>query len=234
MGFITGTASLLAKGVWGTAKAASDVLFNRGAIARTLVGGAIGAIGGYNSESELGNSNLNARNALQWGAVGALGGLGLGLGHEAARFAVKSATKRGNFTKTGDWLASQAVRMPDRLYNLGIGGVKKGYGLGKSVANAGLWAMNHPFVAGGIGGAAYLGATGVANKFNHPFTSPSLSGATVSTNYDQQAIAAENGNRFVSPAGQTGSLPSMMGPITRGFQNSTDGLVQGLHRGRHS
>jgi hypothetical protein len=53
--------------------------------------------------------------------------------------------------------------------------------------------------------------------------------------YDHQAIAAqEMMSATVAPTGMVGTGPQMAGPMHNAMQRSTQGLVQGLHRGRHS
>jgi hypothetical protein len=119
------------------------------------------------------------------------------------------------------------------------GGVAKNfmsrmYGTGKMAGKIGLgvtqFAMSHPLAiagsAAGIYGLAY--ATRMAGP-----DSPTLRGVKVRTNYDRQAMAAEMMSSGVAPTGTIGSYPQMQRPIQQAMQQSAEGLVQGMHRGRH-
>lgn len=100
-------------------------------------------------------------------------------------------------------------------------------------------AIKHPFATlGVVGGAA--GAYGLASR---P-TSPTLRGdveraqrslrANTRIDYNAQMLAAETMRESgVAPMGTLGTVPQMMGPMQKSFQDSTTGVVQGLHRGRH-
>ncbi|RKZ06470.1 hypothetical protein DRQ25_13830 [Candidatus Fermentibacteria bacterium] len=96
----------------------------------------------------------------------------------------------------------------------------------KGAFNVGLFAVRHPYLTmGTIGTGAYL-ATDTS-----PYDSPSLSGANLKTNFNEEQIAARALN-------ESGIAP--MGGITSGasirnqrLMESTYGLTQGLHRSRH-
>lgn len=115
----------------------------------------------------------------------------------------------------------------------GRAGVRGGKGLGKLVQKTAMFALEHPVATAGIIGAGAL--AGAATGFTEdPFVSPTLSGANVSTKYNQQAIAArELQMSMIAPVGAVGPAPQMLGNMQRKMMQSTDGLVQGLHRGRH-
>jgi len=106
-------------------------------------------------------------------------------------------------------------------------------GFGKRL---GTFAMYHPglTIAGvgavGVGGALALGGE----------RSPTMAGADVNVRYDQQMIAAQDimaGS--IAPMGGIGTYPQFVEMEQRRaaqrqqMRNSTSGLVQGLHRGRH-
>jgi hypothetical protein len=78
-------------------------------------------------------------------------------------------------------------------------------------------------------GAGYLGASYAAR----PVESPTLAGADMNVNYvDQTSAARELMSDQMSPMGQV--MPAYsMGPSLARLQASTEGLTQGLHRGRH-
>ena len=110
------------------------------------------------------------------------------------------------------------------------GWVGKRLGILGNVAKFGL---NHPVLSAGLVG----GAIGSKMLYNDAFDSPTLSGAHVSANYDQQAIAAdllqEGG---ISPMRYIETAPQMTQRNARKqaeLERSTQGLVFGLHRGRH-
>lgn len=105
--------------------------------------------------------------------------------------------------------------------------VQLGTGTAKAAGKVARFALENPLVL--VGGAA--GAYALTS--NPGGTSPTLDGAKVNTRYNQQAIAAENMQRGVAPAGMTGSAPQMMSSWHKQMQMSTGGLVQGLHAGRH-
>jgi len=110
------------------------------------------------------------------------------------------------------------------------------YSAGKGVGKAGLglasFAIQHPVGLAAAGGAAY--GLAYATRLAGP-GSPTMRGAKVNTQYDRQAIAAcEMNEGVLAPTGMVGTMPMMARPMQDALQNSTNGLVQGLHRGRHS
>jgi len=114
-------------------------------------------------------------------------------------------------------------------------GVKDTAGYAPSLAKTALsvtsFAIKNPLTTVGIiGGGAYAYKSLSSGGFGE---SPTLSGSRVSANYDQQSIAAERMNSGIAPIGQVGPVTSMMGPGQARFEHSTEGLVNGLHRGRH-
>lgn len=112
-------------------------------------------------------------------------------------------------------------------------GVRAGGRIGKYAGKAALFAFEHPIMTAGIIGTGL--AAGTAAGFTEdPFVSPTLTGANVNTEYDQQAIAAQELQAsMIAPIGGVGTAPQMMGSMHRAMMGSTQGLVQGLHRGRH-
>jgi len=106
-----------------------------------------------------------------------------------------------------------------------------GKGILQSTMHGAKTVARHPYVTMGVLGGGYFATSTIMH--NHGPTSPTLSGATVNTQYDQQQIAAMSIQSGMMPTGQVGSYPRMQKPMHRALQNSTTNLVQGLHRGRH-
>jgi len=112
-------------------------------------------------------------------------------------------------------------------------GARAGWGVTKQLpsiasaaTNIGLFAVRHPYMTlGAVGAGMYLAGGGAS-----PYASPSLSGAHMSLNINQELAAAELMNTGVAPMG--GMIP---GAVIRNqrLMESTNGLVQGLHRSRH-
>jgi hypothetical protein len=102
-----------------------------------------------------------------------------------------------------------------------IGAGKLGIGAGKMAYRAGRWALRHPWGAAGLAGAG-IGMAALAG---------SGAGASGLTEESMSAIATAHGYP------STGFAPGM-GSTTRQdsramFMDSTFGLVQGMHAGRH-
>jgi hypothetical protein len=90
--------------------------------------------------------------------------------------------------------------------------------------------LKHPVAVGAAAGAGYL-----AYNYDSSMESPTLSGGQMNTQWNQQAIAAEEIQMGqYSSSGSMGSAPQMVNKIQDNFTRSTQGLVQGLHRSRHS
>lgn len=99
-------------------------------------------------------------------------------------------------------------------------------------AKMGRFAFEYP-VGLAIAGIGAYGALQVLGSYGQSGRSPTISGAKVRTDYNQQAIQAEEMmSQFVQPPGAMGAAPQYRRQMQR-FQNSTMGLVQGLHRSRH-
>ena len=115
---------------------------------------------------------------------------------------------------------------PRAMYDVAKGTAKSTASIGM---RAGLLAAEHPGITaslavGGLAASSYMGGP----------SSPTMSGARVNVDYNQQAIAAqEMGMGRISPDSMIGPAPQMMGPMHRAMQSSTYGLVQGLHNSRH-
>lgn len=133
----------------------------------------------------------------------------------------------GPFTAFGSSPMGFATR------KFGKAGAKVGRGGGKYFSKAAMFALEHPIATGGIIGGGVI-AGKLSGVTEDPFISPTMTGVKVNTKYDQQAIAAsELQASMISPIGAVGSAPQMMGNMHRTMMQSTGGLVQGLHRGRH-
>lgn len=211
---LMGGTTAASRAVLGTAKTGWGAAFGRGVGTRLLNTGklmGIGAIAGGATAAFQEDSNsptLKLRNILGGAAAGAGLVAGAGLGFAMGRQVAKAS-----------WSAA-AGRM---------------YGVGKRLGKAGLglasFAIQHPVgiaaAGAGIYGLAY--ATRVAGP-----GSPTLRGARVNTQYDRQAIAAAEMNAGVlAPSGMVGTMPQMARPMQEAMMQSTQGIVQGMHRGRH-
>lgn len=109
---------------------------------------------------------------------------------------------------------------------------KAAWNTAKTAGRLGLGLMENavPLAAAGVG---LYGATKVLGTFGQTGRSPTMEGVSVRTDYNQQAMQAEEMNSmFVNTPGIMGAAPQYREQIQR-FQNSTTGLVQGLHRSRH-
>jgi hypothetical protein len=194
--------------------------------AGAVIGGVAGGLSS-NAQSTTGLAGDIIGGALIGTAVpsalgaAAIGGLGAGaLGFMKAKAGAKAAWAGIKAVAQDPRIATQAaLRLQNRL--------GKQIGRGVGVVS---FALNHPLLTiGGIGGAA--GGLALMSSLD---TSPTLSGARVQTNYDQQALAAEilQSSSF-SPAGTVENAPQYLGRRQRELERSTRGLTQGLHRSRH-
>jgi hypothetical protein len=174
--------------------------------ARILGGGVIGgAIGGIASGSNTGTGW--ATDVARGAAIGA----GIGL----ASFAIPSVPA-GKLAKA-KWLASGGKRAGKVALGTGLLGVSiAGVGL-KTGIGVGRFALRHPaFTIAGLGGGG-LAMYGLARS------GPQNANRSV----DEMARMAEyQGNP------STGFSPGE-GSTRAAFEQSTEGLVQGLHRSRH-
>ena len=188
------------------------------------------------------------KNIFKRAAVGAVGGSIYGFASSDSY----SATGQFMDTMRGATLGAAALGLGVGAVRGAPGAIRRSYQSGrlkeagkmlwggsKMATNAGFkiggFALKHPVATAAIAGGGYMAATGVG--MGQPMSSPTLEGATVDTRYDQQMMAMselQQSAAAVAPTGQVGTAPMMMGPYHRALQRSTSGLVQGLHRGRHS
>lgn len=258
MGFLKLATGTIGKaglgGAKGTGKLATGHVAGRMALGAGI-GGAWGFLGsGYDSPSL--RLEAAAKGALFGGAIGgatwALPRAAKGawkLNQKAGRHAVWSAAGElgmGQFTRTNPFTGAvmtagrRHVGTMEALKASPLGLAGKG-ALGASnvaaggLMKAGTWAFEHPVMAAGIGAA---GVGGVA-YMNRDTPSPTMTGATMmNVNYNQQAIMADQMMTGGMRPGQYGTghigpAPQMMGRMHRSMMQSTYGLTQGLHRGRH-
>lgn len=174
-------------------------------VGRVATGAVVGAGISYAQAGD--NPNHTFESVMKGAALGAVGGFVVGQIPGQAWRAAKSAigSGRGKLGATA-WSATKAA------------------------GRVGRFAFEHPVMtAGMIGGAMYIAGDGGNMQ------SPTLTGGKVDTQYDQQraAIAEMSGGTGQIGGGPVGNAPMMMGRYQRALQNSTQGLVQGLHRGRH-
>ncbi|MCW4026747.1 MAG: hypothetical protein NWE76_04595 [Candidatus Bathyarchaeota archaeon] len=94
------------------------------------------------------------------------------------------------------------------------------------------WILHNPLTAAGIG-VGTVGAYGYmmgADKIE----SPGLTGTKADVDYNRQAAAATNLQMgMIAPTGMVGTTPQMKDRYMQAYQQSSAGMVQGLHRSRH-
>jgi len=193
--------------------------------AKPITGGIIGGAYGALSTNEY-SSNQAFRNAL----VGAAAGAGIGAAVTNTAFRMYGAAGKGllsagrnaiiapakatapSHIRSGATLFGTDLTMKESISYYGNrikqGGIARmGSRVGRVGAGIGNFAMNHPYMATGIAAGTY----GVA----------SMAGSQ-SSGYTQ-----ENAEAMAIQAGTSSPSRQML-------MNSTNGLVQGMHRGRHS
>ena len=189
----------------------------QGGMRRMAVGAGVGAIAGYAGS----DSNI-AENRLGSAFKGAMLGAGIA-GAPSGIMKIKNSPSARSFigkslTRGGKDLFSGAMSA------------------GRGALKAGDFALRHSTPLG-LAGIGIAGASGFAGRNdNQTLSSPTLSGARVNTNYGQQEYTAAGmrSGTGMAGTGRIGSIQSMSQPMRRAMRDSTGGLVQGLHRGRHS
>ena len=178
------------------------------------------------------------------GGIGGRIALGAGVGGVVGAFRNdynKGSTRAGDILSgmtggammgAGAWGASKLLpKAPGALWKTGIAGAKALPGISKTAFKAGRFAMEHPLITAGAVG----GVWGASSYMDRQYASPTISGADVNVDYNQQAMATQELTQGqISPMGNIGPAPTMMGPMHRAMQQSTEGVVQGLWQGRHS
>jgi len=221
------------------------------------LGAAVGGIGGFAS-SDSNSPTQRFYDTLGGAAVGAMavGGVRAGIG--AARLGARGIMARSKvripnkldvtqFYKNaaGERKSlSYSVFSPGEKYRPMTGGEfawnsAKGaagslYDTGKVAGKLGLGAVSFGLAYPGTIAVAGLGALGVMHAYGMVGErSPTLRGKQVNMAYDKQAIAAQEMNTGMAPMGSAGTYPQMQKPMQRALQQSTEGLVQGMHKSRH-
>jgi len=207
-------------------------------IAKTQVGklalsSGIGAVAGVATSDSQSATGIFS-DALRGAGIGAAGLMAVakapGMIKSAGKFAVNAKGVRAAYQAGGMKAAAST------LGSSPIGNVAKmGFSAAKTAGKMGIWAMEHPLATGaiatGIGAAAYGMNTGFGSGQNK---SPTLSGARIATNFNQQANAATLlQSNTMSPMGGVQPAPQGLNRYRQAMQQSTMGLTQGLHRGRH-
>ena len=195
--------------------------------AKPITGGIIGGAYGALSTDEY-SSNQVFRNALIGAAAGAGIGaattkfgigvmkeMGQGIGSLGKR-AIMSSPKAiaPSHIRSGATLFGADLTMKESISyygnRLAQGGIARlGRKAGRVGAGIGNFAMNHPYMATGIAAGTYGVASNIGAGMN-------------SSGYTQ-----ENAEAMSIQAGTSSPSRQML-------MNSTNGLVQGMHRGRHS
>jgi hypothetical protein len=212
MGLISATLGTAGTALSGISKTA----FNRNTListaSRGIIGSAIGAGVGYATSDANSPTNLML-DTLRGATLGALAGAGT--------MAVQKGITRG--------IPAMFSAQGARTMAAGAGGLLRGAKrTATGAGQVGGFMLKYPLATAGVVGGAVL----VSNSLN---SSPTMSGAKVNTKYDQQqmALTEMHSGTGAPGAGRIGTAPEMMGRFQRAHQQSTAGLVQGLHRGRH-
>lgn len=207
-----GPVGSLAWGISGLAKAGYNIATKGNVIGQAAIGAGIGYM---TSDSESPTNRL--MDTIKGGMIGASVGAGF--------HALKNDTSRKFMWDT--------FKSGTKAY--GPAAAKLGAGSALFITKK---AIEHPFMtAAGIAGVA-----GVMNAdmFANQFSSPTIDGTRhedqleMRTQIDQQAMALEHLNMGdISPTRNVSAPMRSISRQHRSFMNSTDGLVQGLHNGRH-
>lgn len=221
------------------------------------IGGTIGAFrGDVSGEARLGEIFKHA-------ALGAVGGAGLHMGAKAIKPMWRANMRAGRGALLASERAADAAFIGPRLPGGLISRVKEGassnifarrvqeFGasplaagvtggaktLGKGTFKAARFAFEHPIIAGGsalaVGGGIYAAGRGGST----PGYSPTMTGRA-NIDYNQQAMAADMMSGGIAPMGVMGSAEQFQQyqeyqTYKERLKNSAQGLVQGLHKGRH-
>lgn len=180
-------------------------LARSGPAGRAVVGAMAGGLAGGMQGYE--NPNLGFESMMKGAALGALGGAVISRAPRMALAGARAIARGTPFSAT----------------SMGRWG-----GIGKKMLG---FTARHPIgtatVAAGLYGATQYNYSGMG-------TSPTMSGARVNTEYHRQAIAMDEMTMGgAAGLGMVGTAPQMMNRYHRTLQRSTEGLTQGLHRGRH-
>ena len=217
----------------GTSKVVSKEI-NIGALGQMGIGAGIGAIAGA-----AGGHDLNS--AIEGAAKGAVfGGMAGGALAVARRGIVPAAKGAGRWLTKGGGIGK-----------IGRGTSSAGGSLVRGSARAATFIAEHPTAIAAAVGTAAAGTAlyAAANRQSiQQMESPTLAGADISPDYNKQAIAAAE----IGPigGGMTGSAQQMQGQFEYAnwmqqvgsmiadspggrMAQSTYGLVNGLHAGRH-
>ena len=218
----------LAKGVFNLAK---------GSTGRLALGAGIGAISGFATSDKYDIDN-RLHDTFRGAMIGAGIGAGVNIGISGTKFLGKGLGRAAIFR-------DQPFRPTDmdfisRGIFKGVGAARKisgGRAL-KLASNTALFAAEHPIAALGIAGGVWGGhkALGRLTRTDRFERSPTLSGVGVSAEYINQQSAIEDitGGTGSIGGGMVGIAPVMIDQYHRALEQSTYGLVQGMHRGRHS
>lgn len=199
-----------AKSTWWGAKQ----LYGGNLLGRSAVAGAVGGIYGFASSPLSGFDALG--DAASYGVFGAALGAGSWAGPRIAKRAFRSSAFR-----RGAW---------------GTMGF-----MGRRAKGVGSFVFRHPgLTAVGVGGVMFGPSMAFRASGGQIGESPTLTGANVNVQYDQQAIAAQEIMAgAISPMGGVGTYPQFIEMQRQRTINeqrmrgSTIGLVQGLHKSRH-
>lgn len=239
--------SKVGSSIWGGVKSAAKFGYKgstAGPIGRAAFGAGVGAAAGYFS-SDYESGTLTAGSMIRGAALGGM----LGFGTAMAPKLLKVNQKVGAYSLGVDTAPRMNPGMAlgvvnERPSNLSIFSASPIASLGRTEAKgiwsgtkqalrAGRFGLENPLLVGGAIGTAAVGMS-VAGSDGQSFQSPTMGGAQLNAKYDKQAIAAEELQMSqIAPTGAIGTAPQMVGRMQKELMDSTRGLVQGLHRGRH-
>lgn len=222
--------SLLMRGVGATGKVGFRAV-TAGVAGKTAIGAGIGAgvgiYGGYDATSRMEGA---AKGAL----LGAMGGAAIGVAPRAIKVGAIAAGR--------NWAG------------LARGAYNVGGAVGSSLLRVGAFIGRHPLAvagaAGAVAGGAYLGIARMEKQgMMQSAESPTMIGAVMNVDYNQQAVAAAElgqiGGGTIGPASEMAprfNYANWMASVgkmalsksaTGRMVDSTIGLPQGLHAGRH-
>lgn len=211
-----------------------------GGVAGALIGGMYG-YGTSDANTATGNMSYATGGAIYGALAGSVLGGGAALaraGFRAGKNIYKDPTGVINTfnkydTKVSGWLNRKADYLENNAESLATRGYEFGVRQLNRAIGAGEYIINHPVASAAMAGGGIAGVMAMNETFSDA-PSPTLSGARVDMNYDRQALAAEEMNMGgASPSGSVGTFQQFSGGRMGRLQQSTYGLVQGMHRGRH-
>lgn len=244
---VAGTAERGARTAWASRKIMGGYPLAMGA------GAAIGGATGFLT-SDADNMNIRMREAANAAVFGGFAGLGANMMRRAAwkRVPKSWAEFKGTGkdiwgTAKGGWqgMMAKGRARAEKVWgkDLAKAPISEGWAsfhyssLGRTMRaplRVGAFAVQHPFITAGVIGGAAAGYGAMQSTASSPSLQGRVTDVEMGTQYNQQLMATEAMREVgIAPMGVIGTPREMMGPAHGQFMNSTHGLTQGLHRGRH-